>query len=79
MVLTFLGYRHKFSDSLSAVVTVQDPLNSYRFRQTIDSAALKQRTEGRGSIQAAFFGLSWSYGAFTKRPPTFDFGQSPGS
>jgi outer membrane receptor protein involved in Fe transport len=77
MVLTFLGYRHKFSESLSAVVTIQDPLDSYRFERIIESPALKERTVGRGSIQAAFVGLSWSYGAFTKRPQTFDFGGAP--
>ena len=51
MVLTFLGYRHKFSDSLSAVVTVQDPFDTYRFRQVIDSPTLKERIEGRGSFR----------------------------
>ena len=78
MVLTFLGYRHKFSDSLSGVVTVQDPFDTYRFRQTIESPALREQQEGRARIQAAYVGLSWTFGAAQKRPQTFDFGQQPG-
>jgi outer membrane receptor protein involved in Fe transport len=78
MTLVFLGYRHKFNDSLSAVVTVQDPTNSYRFRQVLDTPLLHQVNEGRGRIQAGFVGLTWSFGAAQKRPQTFDFGQSPG-
>jgi outer membrane receptor protein involved in Fe transport len=79
MFLPFLGYRHKFSDALSAVVTVQDPLNRYVYRQVIDTPTLHERTEGRGRIQSAFVGLTWSFGAAQKRPQTFDLdgGQTP--
>ena len=35
--LTYLGYRHKFSDALFAVVTVQDPFEGLRFRQVIET------------------------------------------
>jgi outer membrane receptor protein involved in Fe transport len=72
-VLIFLGYRHKFSDALSAVVTVQDPTNIYRQVTRIDSPGLTERTVDRGRIQAAFVGLTWSFGAAQKRPQTFDF------
>lgn len=78
MFLVFLGYRHRFSDALSAVVTVQDPFNAYRFRQVLDTPTLHETTVGRGRIQAAFFGLTYSFGAAQKRPQTFDFGQGPG-
>jgi outer membrane receptor protein involved in Fe transport len=78
MTLVFLGYRHKFSDALSAVVTVQDPTNMYRFRQVIDTPVLKERVDNHARIQAAFFGLTYSFGAARKRPETFDFGQGPG-
>ena len=78
MTLVFLGYRHKFSDALSAVVTIQDPTDSYRFRQVLDTPTLHERILGRGRIQAAFLGLTYSFGAARKRPETFDFGQSPG-
>jgi hypothetical protein len=74
MTLVFLGYRHKFSDALSAVVTVQDPTNSYRFRQVIDTPLLRETVVNHGRIQAAFVGLTYSFGAAQKRPQTFDFG-----
>jgi hypothetical protein len=74
MFIAFLGYRHKFNDSLSAVATVQDPLNRYRFKQVIDTPTLREISEGRGRIQAAFLGLTWTFGAAQKRPQTFDFG-----
>jgi outer membrane receptor protein involved in Fe transport len=74
--LMFLGYRHKFSDSLAAVVTVQDPLHSFRFRQVYDAPGLHEVSTGRGNSQAVYLGLNWSFGAATKRPPGFDFGGS---
>jgi outer membrane receptor protein involved in Fe transport len=74
MLLTFVGYRHKFSDQLSFVFTAQDPLNSYRFRQRIDTPTLHERTVDRGRIRAAFVGFTWTYGAAAKKPQTFDFG-----
>jgi outer membrane receptor protein involved in Fe transport len=78
MTLVFLGYRHKFSDALSAVVTVQDPTNMYRFRQVIDTPLLKETVDNHARIRAAFFGLTYSFGAARKRPETFDFNQGPG-
>jgi outer membrane receptor protein involved in Fe transport len=76
MTLVFLGYRHKFTDSLSAVVTVQDPTNSYRYRQTIQSPLLNEHIESRGRIQAAYLGFTWNFGAVKQRPRDqgFDFG-----
>jgi len=73
MLLVFLGYRHKFDDSLSAVVTVQDPFDRYRFRQVLAAPGLHEVDVSRGSIRAVFVGLSWSFGAAQKRPQTFDF------
>jgi outer membrane receptor protein involved in Fe transport len=73
MFLMFLGYRHRFSDALSFVATVQDPTDTYRFRQVLDSPGLHEVTGGRGRIQSGFVGLSWSFGAAQKRPQTFDF------
>ncbi|MFL5298179.1 MAG: TonB-dependent receptor domain-containing protein [Phenylobacterium sp.] len=77
-VLIFLGYRHKVSDDLSFVVTAQDPFKIYRFRQVIDTPTLHEVNVDRGRIQAAFVGLTWTFGAAQKRPQTFDFGQPGG-
>jgi hypothetical protein len=73
-VLTFLGYRHKFNDSLSAVATAQDVLGSFRFGSVIDTPTLRDRNSGKPNFQAVFVGLNWSFGAATKRPQAFDFG-----
>jgi outer membrane receptor for ferrienterochelin and colicin len=78
MTLVFLGYRHKFSDALSFVVTVQDPTDMYRQNIVLDTPVLHRRVKDRGRIQAAFFGLTYSFGAAQKRPQTFDFGQPGG-
>jgi outer membrane receptor protein involved in Fe transport len=77
--LTFLGYRHKFSDSLSAVATVQDVFGSFQFRQVIDTPTLRERNTGAPGIQAVFVGLTWNFGAPNKRPRDqgFDFGAAP--
>jgi hypothetical protein len=71
--ISFLGYRHKFNDSLSAVVTVQDVFNTVKFRQVIDTPTLSERVVGRPHVQAAYVGLTWSFGAAQKKPQTFDF------
>jgi len=73
MFLLFAGYRHRFSDSLSGVITTQDPFDVYRFRQVIDTPILREHSTGRGRIPAAFVGLTWSFGAATKKPQAFDF------
>jgi hypothetical protein len=75
MTLVFLGYRHKYSDALSFVVTAQDPTDSYRQVRVIDTPLLHVRTTDSARIQAVFFGLTYSFGAAQKRPQTFDFGQ----
>ena len=76
MFLTFLGYRHKFSDSLSVVVTASDPIDSYRFREIIDTSTLHEHVVQRGRIQTAYVGLAWTFGSGPKRvrEPGFDFG-----
>ncbi|MFI4964855.1 MAG: TonB-dependent receptor domain-containing protein [Caulobacterales bacterium] len=68
MFLSFLGYRHKFNDKLSAVVTVQDVLDTYRAHGFIDTPLLRDRVVNSGRIRAAYLGFSWSFGAPPKRP-----------
>ncbi|WP_372781393.1 TonB-dependent receptor domain-containing protein [Phenylobacterium sp.] len=72
--ISFLGYRHKFNDSLSAVVTAQDLFASLRFRQIIDTPTLRDRAQFQPAIRSVFVGLAWTFGAAQKRPQTFDFG-----
>jgi outer membrane receptor protein involved in Fe transport len=80
VVLAFLGYRHKFNDSLSAVVTVQDALNSLKFSGVTDTLTLHNRYKFNTDTRAAFVGLTWSFGSGSaKRPrdPGFDFDGGP--
>jgi outer membrane receptor protein involved in Fe transport len=75
---SFLGYRHKFSEKLSGVVTLQDVLKTIRFRQVVDSPVLRERLQFKPNVQAVYLGLAWTFGAAQKRPQTFDFGQPSG-
>jgi hypothetical protein len=76
MLLTFLGYRHKFDDNFSVVVTASDPFDTYRFRETINTPTLREHIVQRGRIQTAYVGLAWTFGSGPKRvrEPGFDFG-----
>lgn len=78
--LSFLGYRHKFNDSLSGVVTVQDAFKSFRFRGVVDTPILRDRTGGKPDVQALFVGLTWNFGGVGKKPhdADFDFSGPPG-
>jgi hypothetical protein len=71
--ISFLGYRHKFNDSLSAVVTAQDLFGTLRFRRIIDTPTLHDESGGKPNVEAVFVGLTWNFGAAQKRPQTFDF------
>jgi len=71
-----LGYRHKFSDALSLVVTAQDVLKTAPFIVTVDSPGLRVRRHGEANIHAVFIGLTWGFGGGGKKPREtgFDFG-----
>jgi hypothetical protein len=72
--ISFVGYRHKFDERLSAVVTAQDLFNTLRFRQVVETPTLRYQQQFEPAVQAAYVGLTWSFGAATKRPQAFDFG-----
>ena len=76
--LIFLGYRHKFSDALSVVVTAQDPTDLFRQRTFIDTPVLHQHVEIHGRFHGVYFGFTYNFGTAKKRPDAFDFGQGPG-
>jgi outer membrane receptor protein involved in Fe transport len=74
MPLIFLGYRHKVGEALSWVVTVQDAIDHYRYVQVLDTPTLREHSVDRGRLQSAYLGLTWSFGAATKKAQGFDFG-----
>lgn len=74
-----LGYRHKFTDDLSLVLTAQDVLKTSPFVITVDTPALRTRRRTEANIQAVFVGFTWAFGGQGKRPKDsgFDFGGGP--
>jgi outer membrane receptor protein involved in Fe transport len=75
-VNTYIGYRHKFTDDLFAIVTVQDPFQGLRFRQTFSTPTLREHNDQHIHIRGVFFGLTRTFGSGLKKPkePGFDFG-----
>jgi outer membrane receptor protein involved in Fe transport len=77
-----IGYRHKFNDRLSGVVTVQDALNTFGDKLVIDTQALKERRDMELNLRGVYVGLTWGFGgqgpANSRRPrePAFDFGNT---
>jgi len=80
-----LGYRHKFNDRLSGVVTVQDALKTFGDKLVINTTALKDRRTMDLDLRAIFVGFTYGFGGQgvpnPRRPrePAFDFGSpTPG-
>ncbi|HJV42364.1 TonB-dependent receptor domain-containing protein [Caulobacter sp.] len=79
-----LGYRHKFNDRLSGVVTVQDSLKTFGDKLVINTAALKDRRAMDLDLRAVFVGFTYGFGGQgapnPRRPrePAFDFQTTPG-
>lgn len=74
-----LGYRHKFSDRLSGLITVQDVLNTFRYREVVDTPTLKTRLDRKTDSRMLMIGLSWTFGGGKPRDPGADLnlGSSP--
>jgi outer membrane receptor protein involved in Fe transport len=77
-----LGYRHKFSDRVSGVMTVQDALGTYRDARLIDTPALVERRNAGIHLRGVFIGLTYSFGGNGRgapAAPAFDFGAGGGA
>lgn len=72
--LVNLGYRHKFSDKLSGVVTVQDVLKTSRWAAVIDAPAYRERIVGHPRNRTFYMGVTYNFGGGKPREPAFDFG-----
>jgi len=73
-----LRYRHKFSDQLSGVVTVQDALDTLRFRSVIETTTYRELNRGVPRNRAVFVGFTYSFGGGRQRD-NFDFGSGGGA
>ena len=69
-----LGYRHKFNDRLSGVITAQDALDTVRFGYAINTPAFRDRVHGKPLNRSLFVGLSYTFGGGRPREPGFDYG-----
>ena len=82
--MLLLGYRHKFNDRLSGVVTVQDALKTFGDKAVIDTPALKYRRDMDLDLRAVFIGFTYGFGGQgvpnprRARDPAFDFQTTPG-
>ncbi|MBS0296219.1 MAG: TonB-dependent receptor [Proteobacteria bacterium] len=73
MPIVNIGYRHKFNDQLSLFVTAQDALASYKAHEVIVTPTFREQIDNRARTQAAFVGLTWTFGNGPKRDPGFDY------
>ncbi len=79
-----LGYRHKFNERLSGVVTVQDALKTFGDKLVINTPALRDRRAMDLDLRAVFVGFTYGFGGKgvpnPRRPrePAFDFQTNPG-
>jgi outer membrane receptor protein involved in Fe transport len=76
-----LGYRRKFDDRLSFLITAQNVLDSARQVALFETPTLRDRFEQKGMGRMVLFGLSYNLGdqGTRKRPePGFDFQQGTG-
>jgi outer membrane receptor protein involved in Fe transport len=69
-----IGYRHKFSDQLSGVVTVQDAFKLSRWETEIDTPTYHERFVGHPRNRTVFVGVTYNFGGGKPRDQGFDFG-----
>lgn len=73
-----LGYRHKFTDTLSGVVTLNDVLNTATFGSVITTASYTDRSRSKPGMQAVFVGFTWNFGGRGRGgAQDFDYGSAP--
>lgn len=74
-----LGYRHKFNDDFSLIVTGANILDSAEQNSRVDTPDFSDRTRARFGEPTYFIGFTYSFGGGQRRQePAFDFGQPTG-
>ena len=68
VLMTYVGYRHRFRDDLFGVVTINDPFTAVRVTQVIQTPLLRDRKVQDIHLRGVFFGLTRTFGGGGKRP-----------
>ncbi|HEX3365019.1 TonB-dependent receptor domain-containing protein [Phenylobacterium sp.] len=68
VLMTYIGYRHRFRDDLFGVVTINDPFTAVRATQVIETPLLRDRKVQDIHLRGVFFGLTRTFGGGGKRP-----------
>lgn len=70
-----LGWRHKFNDRVSTSFTVRDAFETQNFKEVVTTTTLRSLSRARqNTSRAAFFQLSYAFGASRPTEPAFDYG-----
>lgn len=70
-----IGYRHKFNDRVSGLVTFQDVLDTFTLEEVVDTPVLHRRLRQTVDTRGVQIGIVWTLGGPGKsRDPGFDFG-----
>ncbi|WP_296453544.1 outer membrane beta-barrel family protein [Phenylobacterium sp.] len=70
-----LGYRHKFDDRFTLVVSAQDVLNTFRNTIVVNDPTLRSRIRYETDTTQVFVGVVWTFGGGRPRDQGFDFQQ----
>ena len=73
-----IGYRHKFNDRISGLVTFQDVLDTFTYTEVVDTPALSRRIRQSVDTRGVQIGLVWTLGGGKPRDQGFDFGGGGG-
>lgn len=73
-----IGYRHKFNDRVSGLITFQDVLDTFSYKEVVDTPILKRRVSQSVDTRGVQIGIVWTLGGGKARDPGFDFGGGSG-
>ncbi|WP_296598439.1 TonB-dependent receptor [Phenylobacterium sp.] len=75
-----IGYRHKFNDRVSGLVTFQDVLDTFTLDEVVDTPILHRRIRQTVDTRGVMIGFVWTLGGPGKsRDQGFDFGNGGGA
>lgn len=73
-----IGYRHKFNDRISGLVTFQDVLDTFTLHEVVDTPILRRSIRQTIDTRGVQIGLVWTLGGGKPRDQGFDFGGGGG-